>query len=150
MVTLFAILCLALNVICLQQVVIEWKRFKRSSDESLVDGLTLEVMSSKSQIRAESLAAKKRLIDSNPCHYEQTKSLNCIQINSNDSDKCEREFDNYRMCKTFWYEITKFRKINDIKPSLPEPEERRRMKEIYLKTGSLKPIKDQMKKDYNL
>ena len=101
-------------------------------------------------IRAESLAEKKRLEDANPCFDEQKKSLKCIELNSNDSDNCLREFENFKMCKTFWYEIQKYRKANGIEPSLPDKEDRIQMKVSYMKTGSLKPIIEDMKKQYDL
>ena len=107
-------------------------------------------MMSVRDLKKESLDAKKRQLDLNPCLTEQNKSLNCLELNAKDSDKCLRETENYKMCKTFWYEIKKFRQNNGIQPILPEPQERQQMKDIYMKTGSVKPIFENMKKDYDL
>lgn len=101
-------------------------------------------------IRAESLAEKKRQSEANPCYAEQRSSLKCVEEHSTDSDHCLREFENFKLCKTFWYEIQKFRKANGIEPSLPPIQERQLMRSSYMKTGSLKPIIEDMKRQHNL
>jgi hypothetical protein len=101
-------------------------------------------------IREDSLAEKRRQIETNPCFEEQKKSLSCIEVNSKDTDQCFREILNLKICRTFWYEIQKFRRNHNIEPILPEPSERDRMKAVYMSTGSLKPIFAEMTRDYNL
>jgi hypothetical protein len=107
-------------------------------------------MSQINNIREESIAQRKWNIENNPCFVEQMQSLKCIEINSNDSEKCLRQFENVKMCKTFWYEIIKFRKQNHIYPSLPNFDQRIPMRQKYLKTGSVKPIIEDMKREFNL
>jgi hypothetical protein len=107
-------------------------------------------MSQQNSVRQQSIAQRKHNIENNPCFAEQMQSLKCIEINSNDSEKCLREFENVKMCKTFWYEIINFRKRNQIFPHLPNFDERLLMKQKYLKTGSVKPIIEDMKREFNL
>jgi hypothetical protein len=107
-------------------------------------------MSEKNSVRQQSIAQRKYNFENNPCFEEQMQSLKCIEINSNDSEKCLRQFENVKMCKTFWYEIIKFRKQNSIFPHLPNSHERLLMKQKYLKTGSVKPVIEDMKQEFNL
>ncbi|XP_050540784.1 coiled-coil-helix-coiled-coil-helix domain-containing protein 7 isoform X2 [Daktulosphaira vitifoliae] len=70
--------------------------------------------------------------DSNPCLEEQRISLKCLQNNYGDHKKCEPQIENYKDCKTFWYNIYKERKRNNTKPYLPSKEERMKMKQEYI------------------
>ncbi|XP_025415468.1 coiled-coil-helix-coiled-coil-helix domain-containing protein 7 [Sipha flava] len=70
--------------------------------------------------------------DSNPCLQEQKISLKCLQEHFGDKTKCDPQIENYKDCKTFWYNICKERKANNIKPVLPPLEERIKIKKEYL------------------
>lgn len=38
----------------------------------------------------------------NPCLREQEKSFKCFSENENDKQACQKEIDNYNLCKSFW------------------------------------------------
>ncbi|XP_050421884.1 coiled-coil-helix-coiled-coil-helix domain-containing protein 7 [Adelges cooleyi] len=69
--------------------------------------------------------------DSNPCLQEQRISLKCLQDSFGNSKKCMPEIENYKECKTFWYNIYKERKRKNIRPHLPSKEERTKIKKEY-------------------
>ncbi|XP_054164344.1 coiled-coil-helix-coiled-coil-helix domain-containing protein 7-like [Oppia nitens] len=93
-------------------------------------------------IREESLAEKRRQIETNPCFDEQSVSLKCIEINSNDTDQCFREINNLKICRTFWSAVEKVRKNNSIEPTLPKREVRDQLRKYYIQNGNLKTLMD--------
>ncbi|VVC32528.1 Hypothetical protein CINCED_3A007185 [Cinara cedri] len=70
--------------------------------------------------------------DSNPCLQEQKLSLKCLQDNFGDKTKCEPEIENYKDCKTFWYDLFRERKRNNIKPYMPSLKERIEIKKEFM------------------
>lgn len=38
----------------------------------------------------------------NPCLKEQRLSYKCLSDNDYDKEKCQLQFENYKMCKRFW------------------------------------------------
>ncbi|GFY71843.1 uncharacterized protein TNIN_41301 [Trichonephila inaurata madagascariensis] len=75
---------------------------------------------------------KERVIRLNPCHNERDLSLNCLDEYYYARDKCQTYFDNYNNCRRFWGFVTKQRRKEGIKPYLPEPEDRDKVKAQYL------------------
>ncbi|XP_060867319.1 coiled-coil-helix-coiled-coil-helix domain-containing protein 7 [Metopolophium dirhodum] len=70
--------------------------------------------------------------DSNPCLQEQRLSFKCLQDSFGDKSQCEPQIENYKDCKTFWYNIYKERKNNKIRPYMPSLEERIKIKKEYM------------------
>ncbi|KAG5345101.1 CHCH7 protein, partial [Acromyrmex charruanus] len=67
----------------------------------------------------------------NPCYKEHLMSLKCL--NSDKSrETCQPYFINYKNCKDFWASVQHERKLKDIKPYLPPPEERAKIKIDFL------------------
>ena len=67
---------------------------------------------------------------SNPCIAEQKETIVCFEKNHYNQDKCRVEVLNYRDCKTFWHEISKKRRENNIQPYLPGEKERKQIIEF--------------------
>ena len=84
----------------------------------------------------KSKAHLEHLIANNPCHDESIVSLKCLEANNQES--CQKEINNYKKCKQFWYDIYNFRRLHGIRPFQPEPEERKRIQENYLKKRNFK------------
>lgn len=74
--------------------------------------------------------------ESNPCLQEQRLSLKCLQDNFGNKSKCEPQIENYKDCKTFWYNICRERRLNNIKPHMPSIQERIKIKTEYLSNHS--------------
>lgn len=75
---------------------------------------------------------KERVIRLNPCHKERDSSLNCLDEYYYSRDKCKPYFENYNNCRKFWGFVMKQRRKEGIKPYLPEPEDRDKIKAQYL------------------
>ncbi|XP_043673535.1 coiled-coil-helix-coiled-coil-helix domain-containing protein 7 [Vespula pensylvanica] len=69
----------------------------------------------------------------NPCLKEYDLSLECLSNNNYIRDACQAYFNNYKICQKFWQKIVADRKLKDIKPYLPSPEDRENIKNEYLK-----------------
>ncbi|XP_015520617.2 coiled-coil-helix-coiled-coil-helix domain-containing protein 7 [Neodiprion lecontei] len=76
--------------------------------------------------------------ENNPCLKEHHLSLKCLNENNADHDACTLYFMNYKNCKDFWYQVTRERRKNGIKPYLPPPADRLKIKGEYLKANSPK------------
>nr|XP_033327528.1 coiled-coil-helix-coiled-coil-helix domain-containing protein 7 [Megalopta genalis] len=70
----------------------------------------------------------------NPCLQEHLLSLKCLDNNEYVQKRCEPYFENYKICKMFWRNVKKDRRLKGIKPELPLPEDRRKVKAEYIKT----------------
>ncbi|XP_076300702.1 coiled-coil-helix-coiled-coil-helix domain-containing protein 7 [Lasioglossum baleicum] len=70
----------------------------------------------------------------NPCLQEHFMSLKCLDNNNYVQKRCEPFFENYRLCKKFWANVMADRKSKGIKPLLPLPAERSKVKAEYLNT----------------
>ena len=81
----------------------------------------------------KSKANLERLVANNPCYDESIISLKCLDANS--KELCQKEINNYKKCKKFWYDIYNFRRLYGIRPFQPEPEERTRIKDTFLQSG---------------
>ncbi|XP_012542755.1 coiled-coil-helix-coiled-coil-helix domain-containing protein 7 [Monomorium pharaonis] len=68
----------------------------------------------------------------NPCYKEHLLSLKCLDSNQADRNLCEPYFLNYKNCRNFWTSIKTDRKSKGIKPHLPPPEERAKIKAEFL------------------
>jgi len=77
-------------------------------------------------------ASKHNSALSNPCLKEQEQSYKCLSQNNYDKDKCAHFFANYTACHKFWSKVQLDRRRKGIRPFLPRPEERDRIKEEYL------------------
>ncbi|XP_073969098.1 coiled-coil-helix-coiled-coil-helix domain-containing protein 7 isoform X1 [Rhodnius prolixus] len=66
---------------------------------------------------------------------EHNMSLNCLSQNHYSPDECQKQFQNYKLCKTFWNEVRRYRRINGISPLLPPLNERESVKAKYFETG---------------
>ncbi|XP_073969099.1 coiled-coil-helix-coiled-coil-helix domain-containing protein 7 isoform X2 [Rhodnius prolixus] len=73
--------------------------------------------------------------ENNPCLKEHNMSLNCLSQNHYSPDECQKQFQNYKLCKTFWNEVRRYRRINGISPLLPPLNERESVKAKYFETG---------------
>ncbi|XP_060830014.1 coiled-coil-helix-coiled-coil-helix domain-containing protein 7 [Bombus pascuorum] len=80
----------------------------------------------------EKLTQNQHLI--NPCLREYNISWKCLEDNKYETNNCTMQFENYKLCKKFWKEVVFNRKVQDIKPYLPLPEEREQIKEEYLQS----------------
>lgn len=69
----------------------------------------------------------------NPCLKEQKLSLQCLEDNGYDYDKCRLQFENFKTCKGFWLAVARDRRRKGIQPEVPPPEERDAIKREYLK-----------------
>ena len=79
----------------------------------------------------------KNCMFQNPCLKESKASMRCLMDTNGDKTKCQRFFDNYNECKTFWYEVTKSRRIAGISPSLPLLNDRQAFLKQYVQTGKI-------------
>ncbi|XP_012055895.1 PREDICTED: coiled-coil-helix-coiled-coil-helix domain-containing protein 7 [Atta cephalotes] len=69
----------------------------------------------------------------NPCYKEYLLSLKCLSSGKGNShETCQPYFVNYRNCKDFWASVQHDRKLKDIEPYLPPPEERAKIKTDFL------------------
>ncbi|XP_020290346.1 coiled-coil-helix-coiled-coil-helix domain-containing protein 7 [Pseudomyrmex gracilis] len=68
----------------------------------------------------------------NPCLKEHFLSLKCLESNQDKRDNCELYFLNYRNCREFWATVQSDRRSKGIKPYLPFPEERAKIKANYV------------------
>ncbi|KAK1123516.1 hypothetical protein K0M31_008221 [Melipona bicolor] len=80
----------------------------------------------------EKLTQDQELI--NPCFQESNISARCLEKNRYDYSKCFLEFENYKLCKKVWRKIIYNRKMKDIKPHIPLPEEREKIKQEYFQS----------------
>lgn len=80
----------------------------------------------------EKLTQDQQLI--NPCLREYNISWKCLENNKYKANNCIIQFENYKRCKKFWTAVINNRKIQGIKPHLPLPEEREKIKEKYLQS----------------
>ena len=78
----------------------------------------------------------------NLCFEESRYSLECLNSSNNNHVLCEDEISNYKNCKTFWFEINNFRHKHQIKPFVPDVEERERIKNNFLQNKDLKKTCD--------
>ncbi|XP_051173494.1 coiled-coil-helix-coiled-coil-helix domain-containing protein 7 [Leptopilina boulardi] len=69
----------------------------------------------------------------NPCFKEEVLSLKCLKNNDYNQEKCYDFFINVKICREFWDELRRERRSRGIKPELPYPNERKQIKEEYLK-----------------
>ena len=86
---------------------------------------------------SHNMPAKKRIaraprLDDHPCSKESKQSYKCLEANAFDKDRCVLYFDNYKNCSSFWDNIRKDRKSKGIKPFMPVPEDRERVKNEFL------------------
>ncbi|KAK0181670.1 hypothetical protein PV327_003935 [Microctonus hyperodae] len=72
--------------------------------------------------------------NANPCMKERLLSLKCLDENNYKQEACKLYFDNYKNCNKFWKEVYFTRRQQGISPYLPEPEERAKIKDEYLKS----------------
>lgn len=107
-------------------------------------------MSDSHRIREQSIAQKLKIQESNPCHLEQMRSLKCVETNGIDSEQCKKEIENAKICRTFWYSITTFRRRNAIFPHLPDSQQRLVIKQKFMKTGNTDEIIKDMKREFHL
>ncbi|PBC33266.1 Coiled-coil-helix-coiled-coil-helix domain-containing protein [Apis cerana cerana] len=70
----------------------------------------------------------------NPCLEEYNFTAKCLEKNKYDYNKCLLYVENYKICKKFWAKIINYRKIKNIKPYIPLPEERQKIKAEYLQS----------------
>ncbi|XP_074110815.1 coiled-coil-helix-coiled-coil-helix domain-containing protein 7 [Cotesia typhae] len=71
--------------------------------------------------------------ETNPCLKEHRLSMKCIADNYKDKDKvCAVYFDNYKACKKFWSNVVSERRLQGLRPYLPLPDEREKIKSDYL------------------
>ncbi|KYQ51968.1 Coiled-coil-helix-coiled-coil-helix domain-containing protein 7 [Trachymyrmex zeteki] len=69
----------------------------------------------------------------NPCYKEHLMSLKCLNSNPDKTENpCELYFINYKNCKDFWASVRRERRSKGIKPYLPPPEERAKIKTDFL------------------
>lgn len=68
----------------------------------------------------------------NPCLKEHNLSYKCLDNNNFDQDSCKLYFENYKQCQIFWKTVMVDRRVNNIKPHLPLPEDREKIKAEYL------------------
>lgn len=93
-------------------------------------------------MEARSKANLELLKARDPCYDESVLSLKCLE--AGDKESCEKEINNYKRCKTFWYDIYNFRKFHGIKPFQPEPNDRKTIKESFLKSRNFKQVCDEI------
>lgn len=85
----------------------------------------------------------------NPCLREQERSFQCFNDNDYNKEACQREIDNYNICKSFWVtqilsgicsvlikchlqnSVKSDRRRKGIKPYLPPIEERHQIKKEF-------------------
>ncbi|XP_018006490.1 coiled-coil-helix-coiled-coil-helix domain-containing protein 7 [Hyalella azteca] len=60
----------------------------------------------------------------NPCVKEHNLTHQCLDRNNFDHAICRAYFENYKVCKKFWGDISLQRRRAGLKPYLPTPEER--------------------------
>ncbi|XP_012273683.1 coiled-coil-helix-coiled-coil-helix domain-containing protein 7 [Orussus abietinus] len=70
----------------------------------------------------------------NPCRKEEKMSYKCLDENNYNKDSCTQYFENYKACKMFWNSVVRKRKLEDIRPFLPHPDERETIKAEHMKT----------------
>ena len=73
------------------------------------------------------LEAKDREKDqsaTDPCYKERRLSLKCMDVKGYTREHCVREFENFKNCKSFWTEVIRERKHDNITPHIPPLEER--------------------------
>ena len=76
--------------------------------------------------------------EKDPCWRENRLSMKCLDDNSYNKGLCQREFDNYKTCKTFWNSVSWGRRRAGLYPLIPESEEERNMfKTKYRETGKI-------------
>ena len=63
--------------------------------------------------------------------------MKCLMDTNGDKSKCQKFFDNYNECKTFWYEVQKARRIAGIAPNMPPLHERKAFLSKYIQTGKI-------------
>lgn len=75
----------------------------------------------------------------NPCYQESLNSLQC-QEKVSDKELCRKEIDNYKTCREFWKKVSDLRRFYNIKPYLPEIEERKQIQEKLAKYKNFKIV----------
>ena len=95
-------------------------------------------------MESQSREQRSKQMDKNPCYIESTKSLNCLNGSNNNQDECKNEISNYKACKKFWYDIYNFRRLNNIRPFMPDTEDRSKIKKKYLENKNLAEACDHM------
>ena len=83
------------------------------------------------------LNAKRMLQETNPCYKESEMSMSCLQRNNCDYEKCTKEVENYKACKTFWTKVKIFRRVNGYSPALPPYSQRELFVKKYVETGEI-------------
>ncbi|XP_023233926.1 coiled-coil-helix-coiled-coil-helix domain-containing protein 7-like [Centruroides sculpturatus] len=63
--------------------------------------------------------------------HEHDLSLNCLEQNNYNKNKCQLHFENYINCKKFWSLVVSDRKKKGMKPYLPSVQDRGKIKEEY-------------------
>ncbi|CAG9859447.1 unnamed protein product [Phyllotreta striolata] len=71
--------------------------------------------------------------EKNPCLKESNLTSKCFNDNDFDKSKCTVEIENYKLCKSFWFEVQKDRRRRGIKPFMPVLEERDSIKKEFFK-----------------
>ena len=69
----------------------------------------------------------------NPCLKEQLITYKCLDKFGYVKEKCTLEMYNYNECKLFWGRVRADRRRKGIKPHLPEPQDRQKVKLEYLR-----------------
>lgn len=79
--------------------------------------------------------AQNRSKEINPCYNESLNSLNC-QAESG-IENCQKEIANYQSCKIFWNKVYQIRKSHQIKPFMPNEEERKKIRIILKECNNI-------------
>ena len=76
--------------------------------------------------------------EKDPCWRENRVSMKWLDDNFYNKGACQREFENYKTCKTFWNSVSWARRRAGLYPLIPESEEERNMfKTKYRETGKI-------------
>lgn len=73
----------------------------------------------------------------NPCYTEERLSYKCLEKNNYDKEMCNEYFLNINICREFWDNIRRERRMKGIKPELPTASEREQIKEEFLKNQKI-------------
>uniref|UniRef100_A0A8D9BBG0 Coiled-coil-helix-coiled-coil-helix domain-containing protein 7 n=1 Tax=Cacopsylla melanoneura TaxID=428564 RepID=A0A8D9BBG0_9HEMI len=77
-------------------------------------------------------ARNQEAIDNNPCAKENDISMKCLDKNNYIKAKCEREFENYKICRKFWSAVARDRSDKGL-PLKMTAEEREQAKADFKK-----------------
>ncbi|KAI5696478.1 hypothetical protein M8J75_013507 [Diaphorina citri] len=68
----------------------------------------------------------------NPCAKENEISMKCLDRNNYIKELCEKEFENYKICKKFWYYVAQDRRSKGLPLQMTE-EDKQKAKEDFAK-----------------